>query len=81
MSHECMYNSKPVTREDEPGGLCSVDGLKVVDQEGMLLGGVLEIVFSAHHHHMNAAKVKSIPIGGGQLTGGGCGYVYCGECG
>lgn len=30
-------------------------------QESVLLGSIAVVMFSAHHHHMDAAKVKSIP--------------------
>ena len=30
-------------------------------QEGILLGGVTIVMLGAHHHHVDAAKVKAVP--------------------
>ena len=51
-----------MSRENEPWCPCSVYTPKMVVKKGPLPGRIAVVMLSAHHHHMDRAKVKSIPI-------------------
>lgn len=57
-----LYSIVPVSRENEPRCPCPVYSLKMVVEEGPLPRSIAVVMLSAHHHHMNRAKVKSIPV-------------------